>query len=239
MFWNIIPLTEDQLFELATINAERSMYRRKEALELFTSLRRRFSDAFLDLDLVVLKPICRSCYGKVAGSGPEFQSAASVVAVLPQEVEGRFRLYDESNHSLHFIGEGTMTGIESITCSGCSDRADDADEEGNDIIAVVPVPFAEYFGIEDAGPAKPTGELREETYSLYGKQCLQCGATKELTIDHVVPRADGGVATPTNLQPLCRKCNEEKADNPAKTLTVAFDFLLRPAPSDSYEGLIW
>jgi HNH endonuclease len=239
MFWDYPPLTEEQIFEIAAIDAERSMYRRSEALELFVDLRRRFSDAFVDLDLVVLRPICFSCFGRVTGSGLEFRSDASIVAVLPQDVNGRFRLYDEGSHCLHFFGEGTNPCIEPILCYQCGDRVDAADEEGNDIISVVPIPFGEYFGIEDAGPLKPSGELREETYALYGKQCLTCGATKEITIDHVVAKSKGGFATPTNLQPLCRECNERKAGRPAKTLMLAFDFLLRPAPSDSYEGLIW
>jgi hypothetical protein len=239
MFWDYPLLTEEQIFEVAAIDAEKSMYRRSEALKLFADLRRRFSDAFVDLDLVVLRPICFLCFGRVTGSGLEFQSNTSIVAVLPQDVDGRFRQYDEGSHRLRFFGDGRDPCTEPIPCYLCGDRVDDADEEGNDIISVVPVPFSEYFGIEDAGPLKPSGELREETYALYGKQCLECGATKVLTIDHVVAKSKGGFATPTNLQPLCRGCNERKADHPAKTLTLAFDFLLRPAPSDSYEGLIW
>ena len=60
-----------------------------------------------------------------------------------------------------------------------------------------------------------------------------------LTIDHINPRSAEGRATPTNLQLLCEKCNGEKADKIPKKLILALDFLMRPAPWDSYEGLIW
>jgi hypothetical protein len=60
-----------------------------------------------------------------------------------------------------------------------------------------------------------------------------------MTVDHIVPRSADGLAVPTNLQLLCKKCNEQKADQLPERLILALDFLMRPAPWDSYEGLIW
>ena len=54
-----------------------------------------------------------------------------------------------------------------------------------------------------------------------------------------MPKSVEGQAIPTNLQLLCEKCNGEKADSVPKRLILALDFLMRPAPWDSYEGLIW
>jgi 5-methylcytosine-specific restriction endonuclease McrA len=39
---------------------------------------------------------------------------------------------------------------------------------------------------------------------------LKCGAEGKPQQDHIIPLAKGGVHHPTNLQPLCRKCNERK-----------------------------
>lgn len=45
---------------------------------------------------------------------------------------------------------------------------------------------------------------------ILGDACLCCGETDDLTQDHVVPLSKGGPHHPSNIQPLCRKCNERK-----------------------------
>ena len=45
--------------------------------------------------------------------------------------------------------------------------------------------------------------------------CKQCGATKDLTVDHIIPLVDLDPSLRyeiSNLQVLCRKCNSEKGD---------------------------
>lgn len=43
-----------------------------------------------------------------------------------------------------------------------------------------------------------------------GWACVQCGATSELEIDHVIPWSRGGADTADNAQVLCRSCNASK-----------------------------
>lgn len=45
-----------------------------------------------------------------------------------------------------------------------------------------------------------------------GNECVYCGSTKKLTIDHVLPRCRGGQNTWTNMVTCCAKCNVKKAD---------------------------
>jgi len=45
---------------------------------------------------------------------------------------------------------------------------------------------------------------------ILGDSCLCCGSDRPITQDHIVPLAHGGSHHPTNLQPLCRPCNERK-----------------------------
>ncbi|MET4106026.1 HNH endonuclease [Hymenobacter sp. UYP22] len=45
-----------------------------------------------------------------------------------------------------------------------------------------------------------------------GYQCQQCGSRFRLTLDHIIPRSRGGGWHRSNLQCLCKPCNEEKAD---------------------------
>lgn len=43
-----------------------------------------------------------------------------------------------------------------------------------------------------------------------GWRCRYCGSNRELTIDHIIPKAKGGRNTQDNLQVLCEPCNQEK-----------------------------
>ena len=63
---------------------------------------------------------------------------------------------------------------------------------------------------------KKAQELKKSQWwkNILGKGlCHYCGATfkaVELTMDHVVPVARGGMSTKGNVVPACRKCNQEK-----------------------------
>lgn len=43
-------------------------------------------------------------------------------------------------------------------------------------------------------------------------QCQYCGTTKELTLDHLVPKAKGGRSTWNNLVTACKRCNAKKGN---------------------------
>lgn len=47
--------------------------------------------------------------------------------------------------------------------------------------------------------------MRQLIFERDGSVCL-CGATAD-TIDHIIPRVDGGTNEPINLRPLCGPCN--------------------------------
>lgn len=52
--------------------------------------------------------------------------------------------------------------------------------------------------------------VRRAVFSIHGDQCLSCGATEHICIDHVIPLVKGGENTIENMQPLCRSCNSSK-----------------------------
>jgi 5-methylcytosine-specific restriction endonuclease McrA len=41
-------------------------------------------------------------------------------------------------------------------------------------------------------------------------ECQYCGSTKNLTLDHVLPRSRGGDSSWTNLLTACARCNHAK-----------------------------
>jgi 5-methylcytosine-specific restriction endonuclease McrA len=49
-----------------------------------------------------------------------------------------------------------------------------------------------------------------ELLELLGSACLKCKTETKPTQDHIIPLSKGGMHHPTNLQPLCRPCNERK-----------------------------
>lgn len=52
-------------------------------------------------------------------------------------------------------------------------------------------------------------KLKAAVIKAYG-QCASCGSKSRLSVDHVIPRSDGGSHDWDNLQVLCLKCNSSK-----------------------------
>jgi 5-methylcytosine-specific restriction endonuclease McrA len=46
--------------------------------------------------------------------------------------------------------------------------------------------------------------------------CQYCGSTKRLTLDHVIPRAQGGLHTWQNVVTACESCNSRKGNRTPK-----------------------
>ncbi|HEX6938228.1 MAG TPA: HNH endonuclease signature motif containing protein [Longimicrobiales bacterium] len=64
----------------------------------------------------------------------------------------------------------------------------------------------------------PDRRRRERIFERDGHRCVYCGATPpadQLTLDHVQPRVRGGDHSDGNLVTCCRRCNVEKAGEPA------------------------
>ena len=52
--------------------------------------------------------------------------------------------------------------------------------------------------------------MRQEILNRDNHCCIECGSTKNLEIDHIVPVSKGGDGRRENLQTLCRSCNRSK-----------------------------
>jgi 5-methylcytosine-specific restriction endonuclease McrA len=81
----------------------------------------------------------------------------------------------------------------------------------------------------DRFPREQVKLNRRNVYARDANQCQYCGAsfsTKELTLDHVLPRVQGGDNSWTNLVCACVRCNAKKG---GRTPTQARMKLIRAA----------
>lgn len=61
-------------------------------------------------------------------------------------------------------------------------------------------------------PYKGVVLSRQNVFRRDGFECQYCGSSKELTLDHVVPRSKNGKSCWTNLVTACKRCNTRKGD---------------------------
>lgn len=77
----------------------------------------------------------------------------------------------------------------------------------------------------DLGRIMPYSDIKNKRY-LYGEQGGFCNGCEEhfkmrnLTVDHIIPRAKGGTDHISNLQLLCGACNSMKGTRPQEELLV-------------------
>ena len=67
---------------------------------------------------------------------------------------------------------------------------------------------------------------RKEVFGKYGDHCAYCGRQieyKDMQVDHITPRRNGGTDDISNLNPSCRLCNHYKR---AEELSTWRDWLL-------------
>lgn len=71
--------------------------------------------------------------------------------------------------------------------------------------------FQEYpYKRKEASRYIQNPKVREIILRKYNSKCVWCGATDNLTIDHILPVKLGGSNDEKNLQVLCRSCNSCK-----------------------------
>ncbi|GAB4414616.1 MAG: HNH endonuclease [Bacteroidia bacterium] len=61
-------------------------------------------------------------------------------------------------------------------------------------------------------PYRKVALTRANIFRRDGNRCAYCGSKDNLTLDHVIPRAQGGRHTWGNLVTACQTCNNCKAD---------------------------
>lgn len=67
-------------------------------------------------------------------------------------------------------------------------------------------------------PHTPTKSKRRFIMNYWHYRCAYCGRMyRKLTLDHIIPKQEGGTNAATNLVPACEKCNTLKGAKSLKT----------------------
>jgi len=83
--------------------------------------------------------------------------------------------------------------------------------EGGWQMVPVPIPFKPLYRFRPVYRRDPIpAHLRDAVMERDGHACVLCGATEDLTLDHIRPWSLGGPDTYSNLRVLCRSCNSSK-----------------------------
>jgi hypothetical protein len=64
-----------------------------------------------------------------------------------------------------------------------------------------------------SGDIEWSGAIREyiKEQEVVGR-CIYCGSTKDLSVDHLIPRARGGPESGDNAVTACKACNSSRGD---------------------------
>lgn len=93
--------------------------------------------------------------------------------------------------------------------------AEDPDEVIHTIRFRIPVPRVILLLFFDRMPAKEVKFTRQNVFERDKNTCQYCGRKfdrKDLNLDHVIPRQQGGLTTWTNIVCSCIECNRKKAN---------------------------
>jgi 5-methylcytosine-specific restriction endonuclease McrA len=183
---------------------------------LFYAERRRATCNFLQiLELWVLEPCCESCRWE-AYRTPDITPSSWPLDLVDELADGEEILRNVA----HLMKAGHDIGF---LCGSCGEPLR---PWARNSIWVRRYHAEEQFGIphEDGRRKNPSDWLERLVWEAYGHKCFRCGATKDLTIDHIRPRRPrskgGGDAAFRNLQPLCRRCNNWKDDREPEVVEV-------------------
>jgi len=66
------------------------------------------------------------------------------------------------------------------------------------------------YNLEATKSSEAKRKWRQSIKEKWNHQCAYCGSEENLTLDHIIPRSNGGSDRLTNVLCACKKCNNDK-----------------------------
>ena len=227
---SIFEITPELRRAMDAATHEYDLSRREEAFRGLMELRRRHAGFARRLVVRIYKPECENCYALERHRFEADDDSWQPPSIPAKDWRRWLRDYGVSERELRCIARKKAT----IECATCGDTL----SYGIDNIYVFATPFEDYFpglvGAEDRDPPKsPPRWVRRLVYDVYEGRCAGCGVAleaSEATMDHILPRHQGGAGTLENIQLACDNCNgEEKGGKEPEPVYVWLGFLLVPS----------
>ena len=205
-----------------------------QCLEKFVQFRRDFGGHKISLTILVAQPMCVYCVDSWRAFFPELQDE-DWPNICKEEWEVDMQLLGFPSSVIDELKEAVSEGIDAEVkgpfCYDCR-RPLPFWEDEDSACYVIRESLEEYIGHEfDTDAVSVSKSMRRAVVKVYGSNCFGCGKHLErnqVTIDHVLPKSQGGTADILNLQPLCEPCNQEKAESGTRRKGNNFAFSLTP-----------
>jgi len=80
------------------------------------------------------------------------------------------------------------------------------------------------FNLQTTSSAEAKRLWRSKIKEEWDYECAYCGSERNLTIDHIVPRAKGGTDFTKNCLCACHSCNQDKGHTPMEDWYLSQEF---------------
>ncbi|WP_229776528.1 HNH endonuclease [Deinococcus ruber] len=134
----------------------------------------------------------------------QFSSAYSIKIALVIgrcEAEGRTATYGAVYDAFHLDGRTFEANVEKLIQAGLIQKHGKGYVTGKG--------YTTPHSVFETRQSIPRA-LRQAVFDRDAQACIYCGATENLSLDHVVPWSRGGADTFENLVTACRSCNSSK-----------------------------
>jgi len=85
-------------------------------------------------------------------------------------------------------------------------------------------PQAYVFNLQTTSSAEAKRIWRQKIKEEWDLKCAYCGSSNRLTIDHIVPRSNGGTDNTKNVVCACHDCNQDKGHTPWEEWYLSQEF---------------
>jgi len=112
----------------------------------------------------------------------------------------------EASQSLE---SGTWRGPECYLCGSVIEL----DAQGGEGFYLRTVSISEMYSLHRGAGRRAPNWMQEVVLNAFEGKCSGCGivlAHEQITFDHIIPLSGGGETEIDNLQPMCKRCNQEK-----------------------------